>query len=337
MSDIFDLILKGRELANEVATWPGIKKRSWKSEYASIEISLLEKFSKALESAPLIEIDGFVSRTGKGRSFILRPSFAVDYGIFCNASQLKRLPTDYEFGRVKGWRILEGKSRMVDRGIIEATDFEPIRLPSDQLKPELSTGDAGGILMEGYVDPPDQLTRSLLLSLTSTPGEQNAFGGLTAALMPVRETYSEQLFTLLEGIRSEIPLDLTSENVIPITVAGAGRFDISPFPWSVRNVNGSRGSRTQSSLLSRASTSPTLQELTIGFSSESLAPRSLDEVWIRQADFPILTEPSLRRYETQGSMDLELAKFLITVHISTHFPRPDKESPPQCRVQGTIR
>src|SRR5271163_740632 len=81
------------------------------SEYAKIEVALIENFNKATSSAPSqqVEKEGFVSLVG-GRKFILRPSLAVNFGLLCDANSLRSLPADYECVRVKGYRTLLNKT-----------------------------------------------------------------------------------------------------------------------------------------------------------------------------------------------------------------------------------
>jgi hypothetical protein len=100
----------------------------------------------------------------------------------------RHLPADFEFGRVKAHRFTaKGNSRESILGKLKVTNFEPIRLPTDHLKPTLSLGGAEDILFEGYPDPPDQVRRNLILSLTSSPGGPMRHRGLTAALLPVKD------------------------------------------------------------------------------------------------------------------------------------------------------
>jgi hypothetical protein len=320
VSDIFDLVVKERELLSDALTWRGVNRRSRFNEYAKIELTLIERFIRAKSAAysPFtVEVEGFVSRVG-GKKFILRPSLAVDFGILCEAEGLRSLPSDYEFVHVKGNRIVREKvSRLAVADRLQATDFESIRLPTDSLRPELPMKDAAEILMSGYVDPPPQLTRNLLISLTSSPGETNRVGGLTSTLMPLEERYSVAYSGLLEDMKRSIPPDLTAENRVRIRIEGAGQFIISPFPWSIYNSSASTwDSLSDVKVFSRTADGPTLQETTIGFAASSIVPRTLDEVWIRQSDFPMLIDKEVQRYSDTTGFDLELAKYFISVHIN---------------------
>ena len=319
MPDIFDLIIRERESLREVLAWRGINRRSRWDEYAKIELELIKKFLEARspsKSPSAVEIDGFVSRVG-GRRFILRPSLAVDYGILCEAEGLRSLPSDYEFVHVKGDRITIKASREAYPDRLVVSDCQPVALPAQDLRPELSTKGAGEILMEGYVDPPEQLTRNLVLSLTSSPGELNRVGGLTAALMPVKEGFSHAHSVLLDSMKRSIPPDLTADKRIPIQIEGAGKFDVSPFPWNVysRSWEGWNPS-DDAAMFSRRAEGPTLQEVTIGFAAGAVAPRTLDEIWLRRSDFPTLVDQELVGGGEPSGFDLELAKYLIAAHIN---------------------
>ncbi|MGP8125138.1 MAG: hypothetical protein ACLQEQ_04615 [Nitrososphaerales archaeon] len=331
MSDIFDLVVKERELLSDALTWRGVSTRSRFSEYAKIELTLIERFIRAKSAAysPVtVEVEGFVSRVG-GKKFILRPSLAVNFGILCEAEALRSLPSDYEFVHVKGNRIVREKtSRLAFTDRLQVTDFERIQLPTDSLKPELPMKDAAETLMSGYVDPPAQLTRNLLISLTSSPGETNRVGGLTSTLMPLEERYSTNHSELLEDIKKSIPSDLTAENRLRIKIEGAGQFIISPFPWSVYSSSASTWDSSNDAMaFSRTVIGPTLQETTIGFVASSVVPRTLDEVWLRQSDFPMLVDKEVQRYGDTTNFDLELAKYFISVHINhPHIENTQNES-----------
>jgi hypothetical protein len=321
--DIFDLVIRERELLNEALTWRGISRRSRFYEYARIERILIERFvaSRSATRFPTtVEIDGFVSKVG-GRRFILRPSLAVDFGILCETEDLRFLPNDYEFVHVRGFRITERKAtRLASPDRLQVMDYQIMRLPTDGLRPELSMKDAAETLMSGYVDPPTQLTRNLLASLTSSPGELNRVGGLTAALMPLEDQYSTMSSDLLEDVKKMIPEDLTAENRVRIQIEGAGQFDISPFPWSIYNRSLSTwDSLSDVKVFSRTADGHTLQETTIGFAASSVAPRRLDEVWIRQSDFPVLIDKEVQRHGGTNGFDLGLAKYFISTHINHPF------------------
>lgn len=320
MPDIFDLVVKEREFLRDILTWRGISHRSKWDEYAMMEHSLIKKFIEAKSASKYpttVEVDGFVSSVG-GKQFILRPSLAVDFGILCNAEDLRSRPNDYEFVHVKANRMTTKRSsREANPDRLQVVDCRPESLPTDGLKPELSTKAAGEVLMEGYIDPPAQVTRNLTLSLTSSPGELNRVGGLTAALMPVKEQYSYTQSVLLDSIKRSIPTDLTADKRIYVQVEGAGRFDVSPFPWSIYNKSWEGWDASNDTLMfSRRIDGSTLQETTIGFAAKSVAPLSLDEVWIRRSEFPTLVDDEVRGGNERGEFDLELAKYLITTHTN---------------------
>lgn len=318
--DIFDLIVKERESLRDILAWRGIGRRSRWNEYTKIELSLIKKFMEAKSSgrSPVaVEIDGFVSRVG-GRRFILRPSLAVDYGVLCEAEGLRSMPSDYEFVHVKGNRTNVRKtSRQAYADRLVISDCQPITLPMQDLRPELSTKGAGEILMEGYVDPPEQLTRNLTLSLTSSPGELNRVGGLTAALMPVKEGFAHAHSALLDSMKRSIPPDLTADKRIRVQVEGAGEFDVSPFPWNIHNSSWEGwDASNDATVFSRHVAGQTMQETTIGFAAGAIAPRTLDEVWIRRSDFPTLVDQQVVGGGESKEFDLGLAKYLITAHIN---------------------
>ena len=329
MPDIWELVIKERESLRDVLAWRGISHRSRWDEYAKIEQALIRKFveSKSVARSPsTVEVDGFVSRVG-GRQFILRPGFAVDFGILCDTEGLRSLPSDYEFVHIKGNRVQMKNSRQAYSDRLQVTDWQPVTLPTDDLRPELSAKDAGEILMEGYVDPPEQLTRNLTLALTSSPGELNRVGGLTASLMPVEERYSFAHKTLLESLRRSIPPDLTADKRIRIRIEGAGNFDVSPFPWNLYNSSWDGwDSSNDAVIFARHASGATLQETTIGFAASSLAPRTLDEVWIRHSDFPTLVDREVQGSSELRDFDLELAKYLIATHIN--HPRVENSQSP---------
>ncbi len=58
--------------------------------------------------------------------------------------------------------------------------------------------------------------------------------------------------------------------------------------------------------------------MTIGFSASSVVPKSLDEIWLRQADFPMLVDKEVSRRGGTVRFDQDLAEFFITVH--TNYP-----------------
>jgi hypothetical protein len=327
LPDIFDLLVRERTARAEAISWPGLKRRQFKFEYAAIEVALIEKFRASLSastSPSLVEIDGFVSRVG-GTRFVLRPSLAVNYGIMCEMEDARYLPTDFQFGRVKGHRVIvKTKFREASTWRLKASGFEQIRLPSEHLRPEISASDASDAILEGYVDPPMQLKRDLISTLVSSPGESRRRGGLTAALLPVQERFSTASYELLKDIRTSIPVDLTSENFVVVSIPGVGRFEISPFPWNIKSMWSSE-LRSESGSASSSTGGTVFAEITLGISANSVAPKTLEEVWMRSADFPTLLESSIVRYSKPTRFDLDLAKFLITVHSARPFTEPAVE------------
>ncbi len=316
MPDISDLLAKERAALSDAVSWRGIKHRSFKYEFAALEISIISKFNEHLSVSPFsnkVELEGFVSRLG-GMRFLLRPSLAVDYGVVCELSDLRRLPTDFEFGRVTGYRVLRKQTALeAIRWKINAESFEPVRLPHDSLRPEATAAEIEETLWAGYVDPPQQMTRNLLHSVISAPGEISRLGGLTATMMPLEDKYSPSLGLLLDDLKRSVPGDLTSESRIQISVEDVGRFEIAPFPWSMVNTS----EKTQSeyfSLLARGSTKNLFEEVTVGFSASSASPNSLGDVWIRKSDYPMLADGAIQRHSPAASQDLAVAKFMITVH-----------------------
>jgi hypothetical protein len=329
LPDIFDLVVKQRASLAEALSWPGIRGRMFKYEYAAIEIALLEKFERSLtgsKSPSVIETDGFVTRVG-GTEFILRSSLAIDSGIICEMEDPRQLPTDFEFGRIKAYRILSStKSRRNVRGKLKVVDFEPIRLPTEHLKPSISLGDAGDILFEQYPDSPDQIKRNLVLSLTSAPGGSMRLGGLTAALLPLQEDFAGLSVDILQDLKASIPTDLTSESRVSVSIPDVGKFEISPFPWSMRNTSSAHFDSKSDSLFPQSNVRAAFDEKTIGISANNVAPKSLDELWMKSADFPVLLERSLQRYGRPLGFDLDLAKFFITVHSARPFTDRDVEN-----------
>ena len=267
----------------------------------------MSKFSNYLSNSQYsnrVEVEGFVSRLG-GPRFLLRPSLAANYGIVCELNDLRQLPTDFEFGRVTGYHVLKNKtSREAARGRIKADVFEPVRLPSDHLRPETSAAGIEELLWTGYVDPPQRMTRNLLHSVISAPGEVSRLGGLTVSMMPLEDRYSPNLAQLLDDLKRSIPRDLTSENRVEISVEGVGRFEIAPFPWTMVNTSDQVKSGDASRLLSRGRSRNSFEEVTIGFSASGVSPKSIGDVWIRKADFPILADSTLQRHSPPTSHDL---------------------------------
>ncbi len=239
MTDLFDLIAKERELLHDIKPWRGLKNRSQLNEYARAELNLIAEFDKArsaTRSPSTVEIEGFVGRVG-GRLFILRPCLSVDHGILCDGSSIRSLPTDYEFVRVKGRRVLpKNKSRYASSDYLEVDDIEKVRLQNISFEPEISMRDAEESLLEGYPDLPRQMKRNLLSSVISSPGERTRVGGLTTSLLPIESSYSETQYLLLEDLLRSIPRDLTSQYNLTVRIPLHGEFTIAPFPWSMHNT-----------------------------------------------------------------------------------------------------
>jgi hypothetical protein len=319
MSDVFDLVRREREALHEAISWRGVIHRSRFIEYAQIEHKLIKRFIKAksaAQSPTSVEIDGFVSKLG-GRRFLLRPTLAADFGILCAGDDLRKLPEDYEFIHMQGLRNkTRGNSHEALPDALYVVDYHTERLPTEYLAPEISLKDAGEILMAGYIDPPEQLTRSISISLASSPGEMNRIGGMTTTLMPMDEKFRSSQTTLFGDLKRSIPPDLTSENRLPIVIEGAGRFFVSPFPWRMHDSSSSTWEQGDAGLFSRAISGRTLQESTLGFAADSSAPKTLDEVWMKQADFSLMVDRTIERHVDSVGFDLDVAKFLITVHMN---------------------
>ena len=324
MVDVADLLARRRDALADVLEWPGIRGRKLRREYAAIEITLMERCERDLSasfSSNVVEIHGFASRIGGSTNYYMRPSLAVDYGVFCEAVDSRQLPTDFEFGRTRGYRVLRRRGGCeADRWKLKECTFERVRLPVENLKPESSLSDLEDTLWEGYVDPPRQVARSTLLAMTSAPAGVGRLGGLTAALMPSGEAFRQAQSVLLDDLERAIPPDLTFESQIPISVEHVGRFEIAPFPWSMKNLS---SVARQERLLTRVGSKGSLEEVTIGFSASSATPKSLGEVWMKNTDFPVIVDRMLKRYSSPRGRDLELAKFMISVH--SLYPYAERE------------
>ncbi len=322
MTGIFDLIAKERETLRGFEDWPGLKNRSHLEEYATAELNLIRQFDKARSAshAPsMIEIEGFVSRLSGRRQFVLRPCLSVDYGILCDLGSVKSLPTDYELIRVKGKRALSKTgSRYASPYYLEVDAIEKIRTHGISLKPEIRLSDAEEQLLGGYPDLPRQVRRNLLSSIISSPGELTRTGGLTATLLPIESSFAGRQYLLLEDLRKSIPKDLTSQYSLKVRIPEHGEFTIAPFPWSMHNTSNELWDREKDAeLLSRKSTGG-IQEVTIGFSSSSAVPKSLDDIWLRRTDFPMLIDSETPVRVSSSRLNLDLAKFFIAVH--TNYP-----------------
>lgn len=306
------------KLAAEDRTWPGIKKRLLQKDYASIELKLMKEFSKSIRSGYLVEIEGFVTRIG-GRRFILRPSLGIlDQFVVCEAEGIK-LPADYDFIRVTGYKKhLTTKSTIwTNEDIIIVDKVERISLPQDHLRPEISLKDAEDFLMQGYVDAITPIKSNVVLSLISSPKDRFRTGGLTSTLMPVKEPVTSSISIFLNDVKRMIPNDLASGKLEKISTKNSGKIEVIPFSWGIFNISSSKiKTEHQRNLVSRVSSESALNEQTIGVSATSIAPKTLDDVGIKNADFPLLVDEPLERSTSVKGYDSDLAKFLITVHTN---------------------
>ena len=315
MVDIADILARRGEALADALEWPEIDGRKLRREYAAIEITLMEKFEKNLSASfasNIVEIYGFASRIGGSTGYYIRPSLAVNYGVFCQAVDPRQLPTDFEFGRVRGYRVFRRKGGLeADRWKLKDCSFERVGIPIENLKPESSLSGMEDTLWKGYIDPPRQIMRSALLAMTSAPAGMGRLGGLTTALMPTGEAVRGTQRVLLEDLKQSIPSDLTFDSKIEISVERVGKFDIAPFPWSMKNLS---STARQERLLTRVGSKGSLEEVTLGFSANSSAPSSLGEIWMKNADFPVLVDGMLKRHSPPPRKNLDVAKFMITVH-----------------------
>jgi hypothetical protein len=322
LTGIFDLISKERDTLRGFEDWPGLRNRSHLEEYAKAELELIREFDKARSashSPSTIEIEGFVSRLSGRRQFVLRPCLSVDYGILCDLGRMRSSPTDYELVRVKGKRVLsKTTSRYASPYYLEVEAVERIRAHGISLKPEISLKDAEEHLLGGYPDLPRQIRRNLLSSIISSPGDMTRTGGLTATLLPLESSFAERQYLLLEDLRKSIPPDLTSRYSLRVRIPEHGEFTIAPFPWSMHNTSNELWDQEKDAgLLLRKSTGG-IQEVTIGFSSTLAVPKSLDDIWLTRADFPMLVDAETPARMSASRLNLDLAKFFIVVH--TNYP-----------------
>ncbi len=318
MPDLFDLLSKERNnLPAERIAWPGISKRSWQHQYSSGELKMIQEFEKALGFGGIVEIDGFVTRLGD-RKILLRPTpTTVDINVICEVRG--KIPTDYSFIRARGYRKL-GKSRVTyhpkDRVILE--EFDSPRLPRGYFKPDISLHDASDLLFGDYVDIREPLKTCLLLSVVSSPRDRFRTGGLTTSVMPSDERVGKSLPLLFGDLRRALPMDITSNAHVDVKVAGIGAVTLNPFSWSIFNTT-SRELNTgePSRMISRGTSNFLPNELTIGITGESVAPSSLEELWIRKSDFPLIIDDPLERRVQPEEVSLDLAKFTIMTHMNT--------------------
>lgn len=281
---------------------------------------MIQEFQRALGAGTIVEIDGFVTRLG-GRKILLRPTpTSVDVNVMCEVAGNMRIPTDYDFIHVRGYRKFAKSSRSYrfsDRVII-VEKFDSPNLPQGYLKPDISLRDAADLLVEDYVDFREPLKTCLLLSVVSSPRDRFRIGGLTTSVMPTREEMSASLPLLFEDIRNGLPRDVTSNRDVNIKVSGMGTIKLSPFSWSIFDTSSREASTgVRAKMISRAAASFLPNELTIGISGETVAPRSLEELWIRRSDFPIILDDSLERRAQSHEVSLDLAKFAIITHMNT--------------------
>jgi len=326
LPDILDVVVRDRkDLLAERFLWRGIRDRTWQREYLGSELMLKQLFRDSLRSRSRIEIDGFVTRLG-ARRFLLRPSPAdLECHIICEGEGLRRLPADFEFVRVAGYRTIlksNGRFRIGDK-VIRVESYESIRLPSDFVRPEITFREAANLLVEKHVDVIKPLKESLLLSIISSPKDLFRIGGLTTSLMPLTYTLAPSLARLLSDILKTIPKDLTSDRQLQMGVSGLGRIGVSPFSWGALTTSSREASRSRhAKLFSRTVSGSGFNEVTIGISSESIAPESLDEIWIRHSDFPIIVDHASERIGHVKELDLDLAKFFLTVHMNMPATSP---------------
>ncbi len=220
-----------KDLLAERFLWRGIRDRTWQREYLGSELMLKQLFRDSLRSRSRIEIDGFVTRLG-ARRFLLRPSPAdFECHIICEGEGLRRLPADFEFVRVVGYRTtLKSNGRFrIDDKVIRVESYESIRLPSDFVRPEITFREAANLLVDKHVDVVKPLKESLLLSIISSPKDLFRIGGLTTSLMPLTYTLAPSLARLLSDILKTIPKDLTSDRQQQMRDSGLGRIGVSPF------------------------------------------------------------------------------------------------------------
>ena len=320
LPDIFDIIVKERKnFQVESLSWPGIYERSWQHEYAKGELRMIQEFQRALNVGSIVEIDGFVTRIG-GRKILLRPTPAsVDINVICEVSGHTSIPTDYDFIRIRGYRkFVKGASnyRLSNQVIVE--EFDSPKLPRGYLKPDISLRDAADLLVYDYVDFREPLKTCLLLSIVSSPRDRFRLGGLTTSIMPTRPEMFDSLPLLFGDIRKALPMDITSNKNVDIKVPGVGPIKLSPFSWSIYDTTTRESSnRNRIRMVSRAGASFLPNELTIGISGETVAPESLEELWIRKSDFPIIIDDPLERRAQSKEVSLDLAKFAIITHMNT--------------------
>jgi len=225
MGDIFDLVVRERKALQEVHAWRGLANRIHIHEYAKVELELIQRFNAARSAnsfSRAVELEGFVSRVG-GREFLLRSCLSSVDGVLCDASGVRSLPTEYEFVRVRGTRILEKGNRYASNERLVVSEIDKVRLPDINLAPDISIRDAQSRMLEGYPDLPREIRSNLLTSIVSSPGELTRVGGLTSTLLPIDSSYADSEYRLLEDLRSSIPRDLTSKNQLTIPIAGKGR------------------------------------------------------------------------------------------------------------------
>ncbi|GEM_PF-6438899 len=316
LPDIWDYLVQERRLQNEYAyEWPGIDKRRWRHHYAETEIRLLEEFNESLRKAPLVHLQGYVSRVG-GRKFILRPGLAFSYGILCNAENCRYLPADHEFVELSGYRMLPKKGDVLASDEIMVENVRQSRLDVEILKQEIGMNEAADSLLGSSSDAPAQLRKDLIISLTSSPSDPFRMGGLTATLLPLEDEFVKSQINLLDYIVEMLPGDLTSKTTIEIPTRNSGKFKISPFPWDVMSGISSKLQKGREVVLARQNGSKGLLELSIGISAETLAPKNIDEVWIKYSDLPSFIAEDVGVPQGRRRCRLELAKYLIVSHLN---------------------
>jgi hypothetical protein len=92
----------------------------------------------------------------------------------------------------------------------------------------------------------------------------------------------------------------------------------------------------QESLINRIGRKDSLEEVTVGFSASSSTPSSLGEIWMKNAHFPVLVDNMFRRHSAPQKENLELAKFMITVHSLYPYAEREVEDNLLQLVQGEL-
>jgi hypothetical protein len=311
--------------SNETRRWRGIRNRFLQSEYALPELSLYKEFVSSLEEpSGIITLRGYVTRIG-GRRFVLRPSPVVfDFAVLCDASSIRNLPADFELVEVRGRRCIPKRriELFTKAPLIIAEDVQPSQISIDRIKPNLTVKDASDAFVQNFVDTPEEVKRSLLYSIISSPRDAYRTGGLTDTMVPLEPEYSISLRQLVSDIENYFPSDLTSSASFPLSIKGVGNITVTPFSWNLRGLSSNEivDSETLASLISRKMPINNQNELSINIAGEVSAPRTLHELWIGRADLRMIVDNRVQRFrEPQSGIDLEIAKYLIGMHMN--FPK----------------